>query len=94
MTMTPKQRQRQDSEYRARGKYAKVNPCYRCGKSAGIDYCSDHRTDTDIGDRAIGDQALCLCDPCGTYMANLTDDQFLAEIDREDYGHLPQGKTA
>ncbi len=33
---TDKQRERQ--QHRDRGRYAKVNPCYVCGKSAGVDY--------------------------------------------------------
>lgn len=55
--MTPKQRYRQ--KHRDNGQYAKVNPCYVCGKSAGEDYCSHPDTDG-----AINDQLLCLCADC------------------------------
>ena len=57
---TPAQQQRQKEEYREHGKYAKVNPCYVCGKSAGVDYCSHPDTD-----KTIDDELLCLCKKCG-----------------------------
>lgn len=56
---TENQRARQRAEYRNKGKYAQVNPCYVCGKSAGINYSSHH--DTDV---TIGDDLLCLCSKC------------------------------
>ncbi len=59
MTMTEKQKERQKPQYRENGKYAKVNPCYVCGKSAGVDYLS--HPDTDV---TIGDDLLCLCEKC------------------------------
>lgn len=55
---TWKQKHRQ--EYRDRGRYAAVNPCYACGKSAGVDYFSHHLTDTE----GWGDEALVLCAKC------------------------------
>lgn len=82
---TKKQQQRQ--EYRERGQYAKVNPCYRCGKSAGVEYESDPRTDD-----LVNDEALCLCGPCAQLLVQLPDAEFLIEVARPDYGHLPQGK--
>jgi hypothetical protein len=41
------------------GKYAEVNPCQCCGKSAGLEYFSHH--DTDV---TIGDELICLCKSC------------------------------
>jgi hypothetical protein len=61
---TPAQRERQKLEHRENGRYAKVNPCYVCGKSAGIDYYSHH--DTDV---TIGDDLLVLCKKCGIRLA-------------------------
>ena len=58
-----KQQERQ--QHRTQGKYAKVNPCYCCGKSAGVDYASHPMTDrTDPGGRDWGDTAICLCPTC------------------------------
>lgn len=85
MKMTPAQNKRQ--AYRSRGQYAKVNPCYRCGKSAGEDYRSDRRTDD-----LIDDQAMCLCDPCANLLAALTDEELFIELARPDYGACKQGK--
>lgn len=59
MTMSANQAERQKSEYRSRGRYAKVNPCRVCGKSAGVDYFSHKDTD-----KTIGDQLLVLCNRC------------------------------
>lgn len=92
MERTPAQRQRQHADYRNKGRYAKVNPCYRCGNSAGVDYWSDARSDRTILGYNVGDEALCLCKNCATIMADMTDAEFLAEIQRDDYGKLPQGK--
>lgn len=71
-----RQRQRQDKEYRINGKYAKVNPCYCCGKSAGVNYNSHPLTDT--GDWA--DIALCLCLKCYDRTKELTDVQDFLKI--------------
>jgi len=58
------------------GKYAKVNPCYICSKSAGEDYFSDPRTDTkDSEGNEWGDVALCLCCRCCGKLAKLPDGQ-------------------
>lgn len=59
--MTERQTERQREEHRSRGRYAKVNPCYVCGKSAGVSYYSDGRTDQVEG---FGDIALVLCLKC------------------------------
>lgn len=88
---TTKQHQRQQYRDRA-GRYGEVNKCQRCGKSAGVDYCSDMRTDTNILGVSVGDEALCLCDKCGMLMADMSDEKFLIEIRRNEYGKLPQGK--
>lgn len=58
--MTTKQKDRQS--YRSKGKYSVVNPCYACGKSAGVDFSSHPLTDTG----EWGDVALCLCHKCWT----------------------------
>lgn len=58
---TSAQQARQKEQYREKGKYAKVNPCYVCGKSAGINYWSHHDTD-----RLINDELLVLCGKCAT----------------------------
>lgn len=63
------QRQRQDRDYREGGKYAKVNPCYACDKSAGVDYFSHHLTDTG----AWNDIALVLCKRCSKATDHMTD---------------------
>jgi len=62
------QRARQDTEHRTNGKYAKVNPCYACGRSAGVNYFSHPLTDT--GD--WGDTALVLCARCSDLTQELT----------------------
>ena len=64
---TPAQKERQD--HRSNGKYAKVNPCQCCGKSAGVNYYSHRLTDT--GD--WGDRALTLCKKCAVATDHITD---------------------
>jgi hypothetical protein len=56
---TWKQIERQRNQYRDNGKYAKMNPCYVCGKSAGADYWSHPDSDG-----LINDELLCLCKNC------------------------------
>lgn len=56
------------------GRYAELNPCYVCGKSAGENYRSDSRTDTDD----FGDIALVLCDPCAEKGEAMPDAEALA----------------
>lgn len=63
--MTPKQQKRQ--KHRTDGKYAKVNPCYVCGESAGEDYCSHPDTDG-----LIADELLVLCDRCAVQLEDLS----------------------
>ncbi len=84
MDMTPKQQRRQ--EHRDHGKYAKVNPCYFCGKSAGEDYGSHHCTDTG----EWGDEGLCLCTKCCVFLESLPDDEALRRLKLSDYGGNPQ----
>jgi hypothetical protein len=63
--MTPKQYARQKQEHRDHGRYASVNPCYCCGKSAGVDYSGHPMTDrTDPDGTDWGDTAICLCEQC------------------------------
>lgn len=57
--ITKLQLERQKEQYRNKGKYAKVHPCYVCGKSAGINYFSHPDTDD-----LINDELLCLCKKC------------------------------
>ena len=64
--MTPAQRQRQKTEHRDRGRYAKVNPCYVCDKSAGVNYFSHPDTDN-----TIDDELLCLCRECADRLSGL-----------------------
>ncbi len=61
--MSEKQRERQGAEHRDNGKYAKVNPCYVCNKSAGVDYFSHQDTDG-----LINDELLCLCKKCADWL--------------------------
>lgn len=68
------QRDRQNREYRSKGKYALVNPCYACGKSAGVDYHSHRLTDTG----EWHDLALVLCAKCSDATEHMnTPDEFL-----------------
>jgi hypothetical protein len=69
---TPKQRQRQD--YRENGRYAKVNPCQACGKSAGVEYFSHPLTDcaSPSGDE-WDDCAICLCKKCADATQDMTE---------------------
>jgi len=69
MGRSSKQNQRQSTEYRNKGKYALVNPCMACGKSAGVDYSSHPMTD--CGDWA--DSAICLCIKCWDATSEMTD---------------------
>jgi hypothetical protein len=56
-SMTWQQHERQDDRHREHGRYAKMNPCEICGKSAGANYCSFEDTNsTGYG--------LVICDRC------------------------------
>tara|TARA_Y100000310_G_scaffold242957_1_gene247275 strand:- start:977 stop:1216 length:240 start_codon:yes stop_codon:yes gene_type:complete len=68
--LTEKQIERQKDRYRDKGKYAKVNPCYVCEKSAGIDYFSHPDTDGEIND-----ELLCLCKKCYDKCSHLSGKQ-------------------
>ena len=73
-TRTRNQIRRQDNENRENGRYAKVNPCMLCGKSAGQDYYSDRRTDTvDSAGNNWGDIALVLCAKCSRKLDAMSD---------------------
>ena len=72
--------QQERQKHRDHGRYAKVNPCYGCGKSAGVDYFSHPLTDCNGSDgKDWGDVALCLCGKCMTATQNMTSvDEFIA----------------
>lgn len=55
------------------GRFKNLNPCYVCGKSAGDNYWSDHRTDTG----EFGDIALCLCGDCAEKGEAMSDEEAL-----------------
>ena len=61
--MSENQIERQKQRFRNKGRYAKVHPCYVCGKSAGVDFNSHHDTDG-----LINDELLVLCDKCATIL--------------------------
>lgn len=64
--MSTNQRERQASEHRTDGRYAKVNPCEACGKSAGVDYFSNpHTCNLD------GNVGLVLCKTCALLSGEL-----------------------
>lgn len=54
---TAKQEQRQEKQYRANGRYAKMNPCEFCGVSCGATYYSSY----DCNETGVG---VCLCKSC------------------------------
>lgn len=71
MAMSRRQQARQ--KHRNQGQYAKVNPCYLCNKSAGLDYTSHPLTDCDGSDGIhFGDIALCICHRCYEATAGMT----------------------
>lgn len=85
--MTERQRERQNHRDRA-GRYA-TSPCYRCGRSAGVNYLSDRRTDsTDSNGNRWGGRALCLCAPCAEHLDLLDDTAAWAEIIGGAWGKL------
>lgn len=68
--------ERQRKDYRANGRYAKVNPCEVCHKSAGVDYYSDERVDG-----AFHGYGLVLCGECATRLSALSDAEALALLE-------------
>jgi hypothetical protein len=72
MPMTPKQEQRQGHRENS-GKYAKVNPCNVCARSAGLDYFSHGATDD-----TIGDELLVLCGTCAAKCATMSGPEAVA----------------
>lgn len=76
--MTPNQRRRQN--HRDGGKYAKVNPCNACGKSAGVDYASHPDTD-----RLIADELICLCPKCYKRLESLPGPEAVKAV----FGDMP-----
>ncbi len=63
-TTTPAQADRQKAR-KSGGRYAKLNPCNVCGKSAGADFCSYERATYVVP---------CICDRCTVKADKLTDD--------------------
>lgn len=93
--LSSKQRERQSVHYRDNGRYSKTNPCYRCGKSAGVDYFSVLADTSDSLGNHWSDTALCLCLKCAMYLEELTEKDPAAawsEVTSKEYGTLPQGK--
>ena len=82
---SPAQRERQRPEHRSAGKYAAVYPCYHCGKSAGVNYCSHRETDA-----AFNDEGLCLCPRCCEFLESLPNDEALRRLRLANYGANPQ----
>lgn len=76
--LTDKQKERQN--YRNNGRYSSVNPCQFCGKSSGIDFLSDKRTDTTINNIHVGDAAIMLCKKCFRLLDSMDDDVFISSI--------------
>jgi hypothetical protein len=78
--MPRSRRQLERQQHRNHGRYARVNPCYCCGKSAGVDYFSHPLTDQTGSDgKPWGDTALCLCPKCLKATEHMTRvDEFLA----------------
>lgn len=69
-------RERQKSEHRNHGKYAKFYPCEICDKSAGMDYASleSFGKTTDLG------QVICKKCAAKIYKQGLTDEQVIEMI--------------
>lgn len=73
--------QKQRQKYRDGGKYAKVNPCYCCDKSAGEHYFSHPLTDdqSPVTGAEWDDLAICLCEKCYNSTLDMTEpEEFIA----------------
>lgn len=83
--MTGAQRERQ--RHRENGKYAQVNPCNGCGKSAGVSYFSHHLTDCDspLGE-SWDDLAICLCKKCADATSDMTEPSEFIEYAKKKGG--------
>lgn len=64
--MTKNQEAFQDQVERKSGRYAKINPCERCGRSAGVDYFSLSNCNETGRD-------VCLCKRCAVKYQNQID---------------------
>ena len=72
MNATRKQVERQHHR-NSNGRYARMNACELCGKSAGVDYYSDERCNaTGIG--------LVLHRSCADRLASMNDEQYAAAL--------------
>jgi len=88
--MSPLQRERQSHREKSGGKYAKVNPCYCCGKTAGLDHRSDSRVD-DPAHPGFTAAALVLCDKCadkGEAMSDADALQFYTDNGTREWGKV------
>lgn len=89
--MTTKQASRQRARDPKNGRYEEHNPCSRCGRSAGADYVSDHRTDGSLeSGYQVYDRALCLCSSCGEHTNALDDAAFEVELRDPRWGAMPR----
>lgn len=91
MSMSRRQAERQ--RHRRNGKYARVNPCYLCNKSAGEDYTSHPLTDANGSDGVgFGDMALCICAKCYEATKDMTTTVEVAAYSAKVFsGPLPTG---
>jgi predicted SprT family Zn-dependent metalloprotease len=71
-SQTAAQHERQITRSDASGRYTKLNPCEGCGKSAGANYYSDERCNTNRG------KGLVLCSKCAASLAKLSDAEYSA----------------
>ena len=55
---------RQNKDFRVKGRYAKVNPCEICKKSAGVEYYSHPDCNTN-------GLFVCLCEKCAKKVGSL-----------------------
>jgi len=86
------QRDRQRSR-ESDGRYTIHNPCYRCGKSAGTEYYSGKYVDRDDENgRHWGDELLCICRACESYLHKLDLQGLYEEVSNMNWGNLPKGK--
>jgi len=90
---TAAQRERQSNEHRDHGRYATLNPCYVCGRSAGVNYFSHASTDC-VGPDGTGDALLVLCPRCARATDPLTGPEAIAWATRTYPDHFGRGGLA
>jgi len=89
-TRSAAQNERQQNEYRNKGRYSKVNPCYYCGRSAGVDYFS---LEPFVGIYGESDCGLVLCKKCIDYLLIFTIDRQRELLLLSAYGTNPQKRV-